>query len=72
MTNPIIPNPNTEEIVKGIDLTKNEWNIIKMVRQVRYGDVLVVKNGGVIVRTEVKFSLHVTENMNTNLENGIE
>lgn len=66
MTNSI--RTNVEEIIKGVELTKNEWNVIKMIRQIRFGQVLVVKNGGIIARAEITKSILVTEQMDTDLE----
>lgn len=64
------PTPNTESIVKA-QLTKREWNVIQMMRQIRYGSMTVQKQAGVIIMVEPSPTIKVAEDMDITLPIGV-
>lgn len=62
---------NVESIVK-VDLTAKEWATIKVLRQIRFGQLTVYKQSGTIIRIEPTVSIVVKEDMDTNLLIGVE
>jgi hypothetical protein len=64
-------NPNTESLIK-VELTQREWNVIRILRQIRYGKMTIQKQAGLIVLMEPAPTIKVEENMNTNFPIGVE
>lgn len=62
---------NTESLVD-VQLTKREWNVIQILRQIRYGDLLVQKQSGLIIMIKPMPTIKMDENMNINVTFGVE
>lgn len=65
------PITNAESIVK-VELTLREWNVIRILRQIRYGKMTVQKQSGTIIMIEPAPTLKVNEVMDIDLPFGVE
>lgn len=52
----------SEENKLKIELSKEELKIIKLVREVRYGEVDVIVKEGIPIRVEIKHSVSLKDN----------
>lgn len=63
--------PSKPETIVKCEITKREWNMIQMIRQIGFGKITVQKMNNLIVRVESTTSIVIDEEMEVILSKGV-
>jgi hypothetical protein len=65
-------NTSTTESLVRVELTVREWKVVQVLRQIRFGKMIIQKQGGQIIMIEPSPTLKVDELMETNIKVDVE